>query len=149
MRRTANAIVVALIAALTTACNLSSIVDAFNEADVPGAIVGPTIRDTTRVTFPDTITHGVPFTFSFLTTGSLCLKRAVSTNVSAGGQDTVIVRPIDHVQGWPCGDAVLTMMPHSATAVFPNAGRGTVRIIGALIDPGGPTAIVDRTVVVR
>ena len=103
--------------------------------------------DPARVTVPQTVAAGVPFTVRVSSYGGGCV-RSGGTDVSGQG-NTVDVRPYDLRT---TGENVvctsdLKMYDHDVTLSLPTPGTGTIRIHGRRL-PGDEPVVIERTVTV-
>jgi len=84
------------------------------------------------VTVPTQVVAGQGATVTVYTVGGGCVKPAYTNSKVSG--DTAVVEPFDSVVVHLPADmnctTELRMLPHAASVIFPQAGPGTIRIVG-------------------
>lgn len=141
----------ALLLAILPACDQISSADGGGDRDGrtvtrPGSI--SFYDQPERVTVPDTVTAGVPFTVEVDTYGGGCASEGetrvevteLATRVSVFDQDFI---PRDGA----CTDPLLTFT-HQATVRFSRAGTATLQVRGRR-EPGNAAHTAERRIVVR
>ena len=96
-----------------------------------GTIFGPGVGSST-VTLPSQFVAGQPAPVTVYTQGGGCVRAAYTNSRVAG--DTAVVEPFDSVVVQLPPNTACTSefrwLPHSVSVIFPQAGSGTIRIVG-------------------
>ena len=105
--------------------------------------------DAPKISAPDTVQAGVPFSVTVTTYGGGCIVPGETATIRSGS--TVEVRPFEWfvAPGQSVGCTLeLRFLPHTVSVTLPARGTARLRVIGRQ-QPEGAMVSVDRVIVVR